>query len=403
MRVLYYRPDPVCSVAAPVERDRRCWNHRMPPTPAPVTLLFATSGHSGVDRVVANLVHHWAGVERRFDLLRIRDHGPYIDPLPANFADVRLPCRHRDTALPGLIRYLRRARPPVLLTAGHKLNRVALRARALSGVDCRVVIRMGMSLSAKEAELSPRRARRLFASMRYWYPRADAVIAPSAGVASDLAQYAGVRPDRIHAIPNPIVDERLASLAREPVTDPWFCDAETPVILGVGALESRKDFATLLRAFARLRDRGHAARLAILGEGPQRAALERLARDLGVAESVWLPGHVNNPYPYMARAAVFALSSRREGSGAVLVEALACGTPVVSTDCPYGPRETLQDGEVGPLVPVADAQALADALSAVLASPPDPERLRQAASVFEVRHSAPRYLEAMGLSTAEAA
>jgi len=365
----------------------------MPSTARPLALLFATSGHSGVDRVVTNLIRQWSGNGERFDLLRIRAHGPQLDPLPANFTDLRLWCRHRDTALPGLVGYLRRARPRALLTAGHRLNRVALIARALSGVDCRIVIRMGMSLSAKEAELSPRRSRRLFASMHRWYPRADAVIAPSAGVATELGRYAGLPRERLYVIPNPIVDERLQALSRQEMSEAWFLAPDHAVILGAGALESRKDFATLLHAFARLRQRGHSARLAILGEGPQRGELERLAEELGVADHFWLPGYVANPYPYMAAATVLALSSRREGSGAVLVEALACGTPVVSTDCPHGPRETLQDGRVGPLVPVGDTEGLADALAAPLVRRSEPAALRQAASVFDAQHSAARYLE----------
>jgi len=367
----------------------------MSPTNQPLALLFATSGRSGIDRVVTNLVRQWAGNGEHFDLLRIRAHGPWLDALPANFADVRLRCRHRDTASPGLVRYLWRARPRALLTAGHKLNRAALIARALSGVDCRVVIRMGMSLSAKEAELSPRRSRRLFASMRRWYPQADAVITPSAGVAAELEHYAGLPRDRLYVIPNPIVDERLEDWAHQPLNETWFRDSDQPVVLGVGALEPRKDFSTLLRAFARLRQRGYAARLAILGEGPHRRELEGFAEELGVADCCWLPGYVGNPYPYMAAATVFALSSRREGSGAVLVEALACGTPVVSTDCPHGPRETLQDGHVAPLVAVGDPEALADALAALLSRRPDPDALRQAASMFDARCSAARYLEAI--------
>jgi glycosyltransferase involved in cell wall biosynthesis len=361
----------------------------------PLALLFATSGRSGVDRVVSNLVRQWAGNGEDFDVLRIQGHGPRLDELPVNFTDVRLPCRHRDTVLPGLVRYLRRERPLTLLTAGHKLNRAALIARSLSRVDCCVVIRMGMSLSAKEAELSRWRSRRLFASMRRWYPRADAVITPSAGVAGELEHYAGLSPERLYAIPNPIVDDRLQQWAHQPVDEAWFRRSDRPVILGVGALEPRKDFPTLLRAFAQVRGQGYEPRLVILGEGPQRGELAGLAEQLGVADYFWLPGYVSNPYPYMAAAAVFALSSRREGSGAVLVEALACGTPVVSTDCPHGPRETLQHGRVAPLVPVGDPERLADALATLLSHRPDAGALRQAASVFDARRAAERYLEAI--------
>jgi glycosyltransferase involved in cell wall biosynthesis len=362
-----------------------------------VALLFATSGHSGVDRVIANLLPEFGRAAARFDLLGIRDHGPWVDPLPDNVDALPLRARHRDLALPELVAYLRRRRPRALLTAGHRLNRVALAARALARVDTRIVIRMGMSLTAKGQEMSPRARRRLFRSMRWWYPRADAVVAPSEGVGADLVSLAGVDPERLHVIPNPIVTPRLPELAGRPVNDPWFAPGGPSVILGVGALEPRKDFATLLRACAHLRGDGRALRLLVLGEGPERSRLEGLAAELGMAETCRLPGHVGNPYPYMARAAALVLSSRREGSGAVVVEALACGTPVVATDCPSGPRESLGDGRYGPLVPVGDAAALARAIARVLDDPPPADLLRDGARRFDARHSAARYLDALGL------
>lgn len=360
-------------------------------------LLFATSGHSGVDRIVANLLPAFEAVEHRFDLLTIAGHGPYLDSLPANVRAVALPARHRNTVLPALVQYLRRERPATLLTASHRLNRAALLARAFARVPGHVTLRMGMSLTGLAEDLGPRRSRRLFRSMRFWYPRAEAMVAPSAGVAADLQMYAGVARERLHVIPNPIVDDAFERRAAEPLDDHWFGERQVPVILAAGSLEPRKDFATLIRAFARVRAE-RVARLIILGEGRERERLEHLAGELGVAADVRLPGHVTNPYPWMARAAVFALTSRREGSGAVLVEALACGTPVVATDCPSGPGETLQDGAVGPLVPVGDDAELAGALRAILDAPPPRERLLAAAEPFNTRVAAERYLAAMGLA-----
>lgn len=359
-----------------------------------IALLFATSGHSGVDRVVANLLPEFTGVAAEFDLLTIRNHGPYVGSLPDNVHAHVLAAAHRNTVVPALAQYLRRARPNALLTASHRLNRAALLARTLARQPGRVGIRMGMSLSALERDLGPRRSQRLFRSMRFWYPRADVAIVPSAAVGDDLITRAGVAPDRLHVIPNPIVNARLAELASMPLDDAWFADGEVPVVLGAGSLEARKDFATMLRAFARLR-REWRCRLVVLGEGRERARLEGLAQELGVAADVRLPGHVANPYAYMARAAAFVLSSRREGSPAVLVEALACGTPVVSTDCPSGPAETLQQGWIGPLVPVGDPDALAAAIARVLDDPPARSELLAAAAPFDAARAADRYLAAV--------
>jgi glycosyltransferase involved in cell wall biosynthesis len=169
-----------------------------------------------------------------------------------------------------------------------------------------------------------------------------------------------------------------------------------PVILGVGELCARKDFGTLIRAFALVR-RERPARLVILGKGRQREKLEALARELGVGADVSLPGFVNNPYPYMKRASLFVLSSAYEGFGNVLVEALATGTPVVATDCPSGPREILEDGRYGPLVPVGDVRRLASSILDTLAHPPEPPLLVQAAERFRVESSAVQYLTALGI------
>jgi glycosyltransferase involved in cell wall biosynthesis len=154
----------------------------------------------------------------------------------------------------------------------------------------------------------------------------------------------------------------------------------------------QKDFPTLLKAFARVRA-VRPARLLILGEGKERTELEVLARELGVASDVALPGFVPNPFPHMMRASVFVLSSAWEGLPGVLIEAMACGCPVVSTDCPSGPAEILDGGVYGPLVPVGDDAALAKAILSVLETPPDPERLRARAALFSTDHAADQYLE----------
>ncbi|WP_018860772.1 MULTISPECIES: glycosyltransferase [unclassified Thioalkalivibrio] len=373
----------------------------MPESPSPrVALLFATSGHSGVDRVVANLVREFGHYSLEFDLLTLRGHGPYIDDLPPNVRRIPLRAAHRNTALPALIVYLLRHRPQALYTASHRLNRTALLARRLTRPGMPVAIRMGMSISATLAEMKPSRARRLQHSMQRWYPQADAVVAPSEGVGHDLNTLAGVPAERLHVIPNPIVSTDLIDQAAAPLEDPWLQDSRTqkiPVVLGAGSLELRKDFASLIRAFAKLRQR-RPLRLVILGEGRERTNLEQLARDLGVEQDLRLPGFQYNPYAWMARANAFALTSKREGSGAVLIEALACGTPCVATDCPSGPAEILDQGTLGPVVPIGDIEALAQALDTLLTTPPDPATLQAATLPFTAEASARAYLKALRLA-----
>ncbi len=360
-----------------------------------IALLFAPSGHSGVDRVIANLLPEFGKTDHRFDLLVIGKHGPSIPAhLPGNIRVVRLPVRTKRLVLFPLLAYLIRHRPRALLTANHQLNRAALLARRLVGSPSRVTIRMGMSLTALGAEMGKRRSERLFASMRHWYPMADAVIAPSEGVGADLVDIANVRPQRLHVIRNPIVNPLLREKADAALDHPWFAPGAPPVILGVGSLEPRKDFATLIRAFARVRER-HTCRLVILGEGSEEDALRALARSLGVGDAISLPGFDSNPYRYMRRAAVFALTSRREGASAVIVEALACGTPVVSTDCPSGPAEVLQGVTPRALVPIGDADALGDALLAMMRNPPPTETLHALTRAHASETSARAYLRVL--------
>jgi glycosyltransferase involved in cell wall biosynthesis len=216
-------------------------------------------------------------------------------------------------------------------------------------------------------------------------------------VAQDLSTATGIPRERISTIYNPVVPPELLTRAKAPLEHPWFEPDSPPVLLGVGRLSAQKDFPTLLRAFARVR-RLRPARLIILGEGKRpgyRPELLALARELGVGEDVQLPGFAENPYAYMARASVFVMSSAWEGLPSVLVEALACGCPVVSTDCPSGPREILQGGRYGRLVPVGDAEALAKAILATLDAPPDGEMLRTRGAEFSVGASTQRYLDVL--------
>jgi glycosyltransferase involved in cell wall biosynthesis len=204
--------------------------------------------------------------------------------------------------------------------------------------------------------------------LRTFYPWADSVVAVSRGAADDLARTSGLPRDRVEVVYNPVITPSMVALARQTPDHPWFAAGQPPVILGVGRLTRQKDFATLVRAFAEVR-RCRTARLIILGEGEDRAALEALTAQLGLSSDVALPGFQENALAYMAKAAVFALSSAWEGLPTVLIEALAAGTRVVSTDCPSGPREILQDGRLGTLVPVGDATALAGAILQVLDQP----------------------------------
>jgi glycosyltransferase involved in cell wall biosynthesis len=300
-------------------------------------------------------------------------------------------------AVPKVAAYLRRERPEVLLSNKERSNRVALVARSLAGCSTRIFIRVGTNISSSLERRPPLKRWLRRQAIRLVYPRVDGIIANSRGVAEDVTEQAGVNPEIIRILPNPTIPAGLSRLASDPVDHPWFGAGSPPVLLAVGRLEAVKDFATLIRAFRRVHDR-RPCRLMILGEGQQRKNLEKLAEDLGVLENVHLPGFIGNPFAYMRRASLFVLSSRQEGSPNVLIEALAVGTPAVATDCPSGPREILQNGTVGPLVPVGDDAGLAEAILATLDHPPASTILEEAVAGFRPETSVAAYLRALGVT-----
>jgi glycosyltransferase involved in cell wall biosynthesis len=309
---------------------------------------------------------------------------------------IDLKVKHVYSSFPALIRYLKHRRPAVMLTDKDRVNRTAILARAWSRVPTRLVLSSGTTISIDldnrgtfERWLQKR-------SMKHLYPYAENVVVTSEGVADDMAEYTGLARKRIQVVPCPVVPNELFRRQLPRPDHPWFRADAPPVILGVGELGPRKDFVTLVHAFARLRAHQN-CRLVILGKGGQRDHLLSVAKEMGIAKDIDLPGFESNPYPFMAHAAMLAMSSRWEGLGFVLIETLALGTPVVSTDCPSGPREILDGGRYGRLVPVGDAERLAHAMAETLLHPLPAGFLQEAALPYEIERSTSAYLTAMGL------
>ena len=235
------------------------------------------------------------------------------------------------------------------------------------------------------------RSRRWLARARRSYPRADAAVGVSRGVASELTEAVGVPADRVQTIYNPVVSASLAPDPRQPAGHPWLDEPGPQVVLAAGRMTRQKDFPTLLTAFAKLLAH-RPARLIVLGKGRLQPKLRSEAEELRIAEHVDFPGFVENPCAFMAKAGLFVLSSRHEGLPTVLIEAMACGCPVVSTDCRFGPGEILEDGRWGELVPVGDPKALSEAMRRTLDRPPHPSgALRERASAFGIDRAVSRY------------
>lgn len=358
-----------------------------------LALFLPSLRGGGAERVMVILANGFAQQGHAVDLVLAKAEGHCLKDVCSQVRVVDLKAQRVLTCLPTLVRYLRRERPQAMLSALSHANVVAIWARTLARVHTRLVVSEHSTLSAAHASPTAIRSRLLPTLMRRTYPNASAIVTVSMGVADDLAQALDLPRQTVTVIYNPAVTPRVLALAREQPEHPWLNDGGPPVILAAGRLTPAKDYHTLLRAFARLQEQ-QSVRLIILGEGEDRADLEALTRQLGIADAVDMPGFKDNPYAYMRAAALFVLSSRWEGLGNVLIEAMACGTPVVATNCPSGPDEILENGKWGQLVPVGNIEILASVMGATLNASQHQDTASRAAA-FSERRAVDRYLDVM--------
>jgi glycosyltransferase involved in cell wall biosynthesis len=331
---------------------------------------------AGGQRSMLNLAHGIAAAGYPLDLVLAKAKGEFLSEVREPVRIVDLNASRALASAPALVRYLRRERPEAMLSVFGFLNVVALPAWRLSRVKTRLFVNEQNTVSMEAGNASSWGTRVTPLLMRHLYRWANGVVVVSQGVRDDLVQLTDIPRQRITVIYNPsVVGAELQEKAKESLDHPWFKQDQPPVLVAVGRLQQQKDYPMLLQAFAQVR-RSQPVRLLILGEGKERPMLEALVKELNLEEDVGLPGFVMNPYAYMAQASLFVLSSRWEGLPTVLIEALCCGTPAVSTDCPSGPREILRNGKYGKLTPVGDAAAFAQAIKAALDEPlpkPPPE------------------------------
>lgn len=360
-----------------------------------ISLLLPDLRGGGAERVSVDLADALAALGYRVEFVLMRAEGEFLAEAQAEFSVVDLQAPRARQVVPSLVRYLRQARPTALLAAMWPLTVMAPIAARLAGFKGSVVVSEHNTLTIQYGSRSWLHRMIMRMTMRRCYPLADARIGVSRGVRDDLAGLAGLAPDRITVIHNPIRAMPPASgWARRQAEELW--PATSKRILTVGSLKDQKNHPLLLQAFAQL-PKGSAS-LLLLGQGRNEATLRRLAAKLGIDDHVVFGGFHTDPAPFYETADLFVLSSDYEGFGNVIVEALACGLPVVSTDCPSGPAEILGNGRYGRLTPVGDAKALAQAMQEALAAPVDREALKRRAADFSQQKAARQYLEAMGLA-----
>ena len=390
-----------------------------------IAVLLPSLEGGGAERSMLNLAKAFLAQGRAVDLVLCKAKGAYLGEIPEGANMIELPpagCMQtrwkaavenildfRALLRPVLLaskiapevarieslrRYMEQHRPDVILSALTYCNLVAIWAKQGSNLNVPVVVSERIALStycSSPSNFRKWRWRYLPELVRRTYPGADAVVSVSNQVADDLTTVVGLDKASVTTIYNPVVDNVLRTNAQESLEHTWFSSQAVPVILGVGRLTEQKDFSTLMRAFADVRATRE-ARLVLLGEGRLRADLEDLAIKLDIQEDVDMPGFVENPFQYMARASVLVVSSEYEGLPGVLIQALACACPVLSTDCPGGSREILADGKYGPLVDVGDAEGMAKAIQAQLDSPTDKDVLLGRAEDFSVARAVDNYL-----------
>jgi glycosyltransferase involved in cell wall biosynthesis len=356
-----------------------------------IAILLPNLAGGGVERVRLYLAHEFLARGYRVDLVLLRAEGALLELVPDRVRLIDLQGRRMRDLLGPLTTYLRREKPDAILAAMWPLTSFAAVARRLARCKARLVVSDHGVLSEHYAENGLMHRAALRATMALTYRDADARVAVSAGLADDLAALSGIPRRRFEVVNNPVPapsDDRL------PDADAVWGAPPGRRILSVGSLKAEKNQALLIRAFARLRG-SEDARLMLLGEGALRDELVRLAASEGVGGQVLMPGFVADPGPYFRSADLFVLSSDHEGFGNVILEALACGVPVVSTDCRSGPAEILAGGQFGRLVPVGDAAAMAAAMREALDQDHDRAALRRRAAEFSVTRAADRYLELM--------
>lgn len=356
-----------------------------------ITLIMPSTNIGGVERVMTNLA---IGLKKRnFDvnLVLVDSNGPFRDLIPKDINVVDFNSSRALYTIPKLIRYLKRYKPDVVISAMDHQNIVTLWATHMARVKTRNIVSVHVDWLALYPRVKSFKDRLLPSLMKRFYLWADYIVAVSQGTASALSLIADIPLDKIKVIYNPVITLDIFQKAEEPLEHPWFLPGEPPVILGVGRLVSQKDFETLIKAFKIVRDT-RPSRLLILGEGEERSKLEALVKYMNLQEDVSLPGFEENPYKYMKRASVFVLSSVGEGFANVLAEAIALGTSVVSTNCPSGPAEILDNGRYGLLVDVGNPRQLAEAILKVLDNPLDRNVLMQRGMEFSLDRIVEQYI-----------
>lgn len=344
----------------------------------------------GAEKVMLSLANGFVEQGLKVDLVLVKLEGEYLPLISPKVRVINLQSHRLLAGLYPLVKYLKQNCPKMLISALEDPNTIAILAKILAQVPTRFVVTVHNPLLPTYEKSTELKRKLIPFFVRWLFPIADAVVSVSQGVADGVAKISGLSQKDMTVIYNPIFTPDLLTKIHEPINHPWFLDNRTSVILGVGRLSKEKDFPTLIRAFALVKNR-YPVKLIILGQGEELPGLLNLVKELNLVDDVAFPGFVTNPYSYMKQAKMLVMTSLFEGFGNVLVEGMIAGISVISTDCESGPSEILANGKYGMLASVGDIQGLATAMINTLNNPLDPELLRKRGQEFSLEAALAKY------------
>jgi glycosyltransferase involved in cell wall biosynthesis len=357
--------------------------------PMKIAAFLQDLAGGGAERVAITLLNELAETHD-VSLVLARNEGPYLADVSGRIESIDLAAGTTMQAIPKLAQWIRANRPEILMTHLTHVNVAGALAVRLSRMPVQQVAVEHNQMGLNYERIKRKTVRLAYQAARYIYPGIPAIVSVSAGVEASVARFTRITGQNCRVIANPVLTPHLRKLMDEHPVHPWLSDGGDPVILGCGRLVEQKDFANLIAAFAQVRQ-NRRVRLLILGEGDLREPLQRQINEAGLTEVALLAGFDRNPYAAMRAARLFVLSSRWEGLPTVLIEALATGVNVVSTNCPSGPDEVLDEGRFGALVPIADATALARGIQTALDAPIAPDILKERAEHYSLERATARY------------
>lgn len=333
----------------------------------------------GGERITIDLANEFAKRGYTVDLIVLQEVGEFQSHVHKNVRVIPMNARRMFLCVPRFAAYMRKEKPEVLLANDEHSQLYSALAKLFSGASTRLVFRIGTMYSRLLEQYKGFKRLRLTFILKQVFPRADGIIAVSHGIADDIASVASLRRERVCTIYNPKSIEEIESQAHEAVTHEWFTNKTLPIIVTVARFRVPKNIELLVRAFARVR-KVIPARLVLVGRGRDEDMLRALAKEKGCDDAVLFAGYTDNPHAYVAKSDIFAFTSLWEGMPNAPLDALACGTAVVSSDCASGPREILapetdyrkrlssgvEYAKYGVLTAVNDEEALVEALTRLL-------------------------------------